>query len=58
MGAERPQLGQRLAGRAAIRDLLKKAARFNEEERQKLTIHLPSRALPLRLDEVERYCGA
>ena len=58
MGAERPQLCQRLAGRAAIRDLLKKAARFNEEERQRLTIHLPSRALPLRLDEVERYCGA
>lgn len=58
MGAEHPQLGQRLAGRAAIRDLLKNAARFNEEERQRLTIHLPSRALPLRLDEVERYCGA
>jgi hypothetical protein len=50
--------GDRVVGRAAIRDLLKKAARFNEDERQRLTIHLPSRALTLRLDEVERYYGA
>ena len=50
--------GDRVVGRAAIRDLLKKAARFNEDERQRLTIHLPSRALTLRLDEVERHYGA
>jgi predicted metalloprotease len=49
--------GDRVVGRAAIRDLLKKAARFNLEERQRLIIHLPSGALTLRLDEVERYCG-
>jgi hypothetical protein len=50
--------GDRVVGRAAIRDLLNKAARFNEDERQRLTIHLPTRALTLRLDEIERYYGA
>jgi hypothetical protein len=50
--------GDRVVGRAAIRDLLKKAARFNEDERQRLTIHLPTRALTLRLNEIERYYGA
>jgi len=50
--------GDRVVGRAAIRDLLKKADRFHEDERRRLTIHLPSRALTLRLDEVERYYGA
>jgi len=50
--------GDRVVGRAAIRDLLRKAARFNEDERQRLTIHLPSRALTLQLGEVERYYGA
>lgn len=49
--------GDRVVGRAAIRDLLIKAARFNEQERQRLTIHLPSRAITLRLDEIERHCG-
>ena len=44
--------GDRVVGRAAIRDLLIKAARFDEDERQRLTIHLPSRSLTLRLDEV------
>jgi hypothetical protein len=50
--------GDRVVGRAAISDLLIKAARFNEDERQRLTVHLPSRATTLRLDEVERYMGA
>jgi hypothetical protein len=50
--------GDRVVGRAAVRDLLKKAGRFTEDERQRLTIHLPSRSLTLRLDEVERYHGA
>ena len=50
--------GDRVVGRAAIRDLLKKADRFHEDERRRLTIYLPSRALTLRLDEVERYYGA
>jgi hypothetical protein len=44
-------------GHAAIRDLLIKAACFNEHERQRLTVHLDSRALTLRLDEIERHCG-
>lgn len=47
--------GDRVVGRAAIRDLLVKAARFNEHERQRLTVHLPSRAITLRLDEVEQH---
>jgi hypothetical protein len=50
--------GDRVVGRGAIRDLFDKTARFNEDERQRLTIHLPSRALTLRLDEIERYYGA
>ncbi len=50
--------GDKVVGRAAIRDLLIKAARFNENERQRLTIHLPSRAITLRLDEIEWHCGA
>ncbi|KQU45147.1 hypothetical protein ASG67_15845 [Sphingomonas sp. Leaf339] len=49
--------GDRVVGRAAIRDLLIKAARFTNDERQRLTIHLPSRAITLRLDEIERYFG-
>ena len=50
--------GDRVVGRAAVRDLLIKAARFNEQERQRLTIHLPGRAITLRLDEIERRYGA
>lgn len=50
--------GDRVVGRAAIRDLLIKATRFNEDERQRLTIHLPNRAITFRLDEIERYFGA
>lgn len=50
--------GNRVVGRATIHDLLIKAARFNEAERQRLTIHLPSRAITLPLDEIERYLGA
>ncbi|MBM6577782.1 hypothetical protein KCP91_15470 [Microvirga sp. SRT01] len=50
--------GDRVVGRAAIRDLLKKAARFSADERQRLTIYLPSRAITLRLDEIERCFGA
>jgi hypothetical protein len=50
--------GDRVVGRAAIRDLRIKAARFNEHERKRLTVHLPSRALTVRLDEIERYYGA
>lgn len=50
--------GDRVVGRAAIRNLLIKASRFNEDERQRLTIHLPSRAITLRLDEIERYFEA
>jgi hypothetical protein len=49
--------GDRVVGRGAIRALLNKTARFNEDERQRLTIHLPSRALTLRLDEIERSYG-
>lgn len=49
--------GDRVVGRAAIRDLLKKAGRFNEGERQRMTIHLPDKAVTLRLDEVERQMG-
>jgi hypothetical protein len=47
--------GDRVVGRAAIRDLLIKAARFNEDERLRLTVYFPGRALTLRLDEIERY---
>jgi hypothetical protein len=47
--------GDRVVGRATIRDLLIKAARFSEDERQRLTVYLPSRALTLRLNEVERH---
>jgi hypothetical protein len=43
-----------VVGRAALRDLLIKAGRFSEDERQRLTVHLPSRALTFRLDEVEQ----
>ncbi|TCP95887.1 hypothetical protein C8J46_11142 [Sphingomonas sp. PP-F2F-A104-K0414] len=50
--------GDRVVGRGAIRDLLNKALRFNEGERQRLNIHLPSRVLTLRLDEIEPYYGA
>ncbi|KQR80381.1 hypothetical protein ASG07_14545 [Sphingomonas sp. Leaf343] len=50
--------GDRVVGRAAIRDLLIKAARFTNDERQRLTIYLPSRAITLRLDEIERYFRA
>ena len=50
--------GDRVVGRAAIRDLLIKAARFNEDERLRLTVYFPGRALTLRLDEIERYYGA
>ena len=50
--------GDRVVGRAAIRDLLRKAARYSADERQRLTIHLPSRAITLRLDEIERCFGA
>jgi hypothetical protein len=50
--------GDRVVGRGAIRDLLDKALRFNEGERQRLNIHLPSRVLTLRLDEIEPYYGA
>jgi hypothetical protein len=46
--------GDRVVGRAALRDLLIKAGRFSEDERQRLTVHLPSRALTFRLDEVEQ----
>ena len=42
--------GDRVVGRAAVHDLLNRAARFSEGERQRLTIHLPGRALTLRLD--------
>jgi hypothetical protein len=50
--------GDRVVGRAAIRDLLRKAARFSADERRRLTVHLPSRAITLRLDEIEQYSGA
>jgi hypothetical protein len=50
--------GDRVVGRAAIRDLLIKAARFNEDERLRLTVYFPGRALTLRLDEIEQYYGA
>lgn len=49
--------GDRVVGRAAITDLLLKAARFDEAERQRLTIHLPSKAITFGLDEVERHIG-
>ena len=50
--------GDRVVGRAAVMDLLLKAARFDEAERQRLTIHLPSRAITLRLDEIEAHLKA
>ena len=50
--------GDRVVGRAAIRDLLIKAARFNEDERLRLTVYFPTRALTLRLDEIKRYYEA
>jgi hypothetical protein len=40
--------GDRVVGRAAIHDLLIKAARFNDDERQRLNIYLPGRAITLR----------
>jgi hypothetical protein len=46
--------GDRVVGRAAVRDLLIKAARYNDAERKRLSIHLPSRAITLRLDELEK----
>lgn len=49
--------GDRVVGRSAICDLINKAARFSEDERNRLTIHVPSRALTLRLDEIERHYG-
>ncbi|MBB3349953.1 hypothetical protein [Sphingomonas sp. BK069] len=50
--------GDRVVGRAAIRDLLIKAARFNEEERQRLSIYLPGRAVTLHLGDVEQHLRA
>ena len=48
--------GDRVVGRAAIRILLMKAARFNEAERKRLTIHLPGKGLTLQVGEFElRY---
>jgi hypothetical protein len=47
-----------VVGRAAVSDLLLKATRFDEAERQRLTIHLPSKAITLRFDEVERHFAA
>lgn len=46
--------GDRVVGRAAIGDLLIKAARFNDDERRRLSVYLPGRALTLRFDEIER----
>ena len=37
--------GDRVVSRAAICDLIKKTGRFNEDERQRLTIHLPAERL-------------
>ena len=50
--------GDRVVGRAPIQDLLIKAARFNEEERHRLSIHLPGRAVTLRLGDVEQHLKA
>jgi hypothetical protein len=50
--------GDRVVGRAAISDLLLKAARFDEGERQRLTVHLPSKGITFRLDEIQRHLGA
>jgi len=50
--------GDRVVGRAALRDLLIKAARFDEDERQRLTVHLPGRAITLQLSDIERHLGA
>jgi hypothetical protein len=50
--------GDRVVGRAAISDLLLKAARFDEAEQQRLTIHLPSKAATLRLNEIKRHLAA
>jgi hypothetical protein len=47
--------GDRVVGRGAIRDLLNKATRFNKSEQQRLTIHVPSRVIMLRLDEIASY---
>lgn len=46
--------GDRVVGRAAVRDLLIKATRFNADERQRLSIHLPGKELTLLWNEIER----
>jgi hypothetical protein len=44
-------------GRSAIEDLLLNTARFDEVGRQRLTVHLPIKAITFRLDGVERHLG-
>lgn len=50
--------GDRVVGRAALRDLLIRAARFTDDERQRLTVHLSGRAITLRLSDIERHLRA
>lgn len=50
--------GDRVVGRAALRDLLIKAARLDEQERQRLSIHLPGRDLTLGWEEIGRLLAA
>lgn len=46
--------GDRVVGRAALRELLIKAARLDTHERRRLSIHLPGRDLTLAWDEIDR----
>lgn len=45
--------GDRVVGGAALSDLIAKAARFDPNERERLTVHLPGRQLTLSLRDVE-----
>lgn len=49
--------GDRVVGRAVIRELLVKATRFSEDERQRLNIYLPGTALTLPFGQIERFYG-
>lgn len=45
--------GDRVVGRAGLSDLIIKAARFDADERERLTVHLPGSQLTLPLREIE-----
>ena len=49
--------GDKVVGRAAVRDLLAKARRLREDERARLTMYLPAGDVTLTWDEIERLSG-